>query len=249
MGMCPPAAAVVPPTAPVGAQCLPRPACPAPQPAAYFGSLAATLTSPLSCTPTSSHSLLRGAGGGVRARCGCGCCCVAVVPHAFNNGRNSGAARRAAACARWPPSQRGVHPAPAPQLVTLLYYVASYFPGGASGAQSVIGLRGAARCPWAARRSSCRSAGQRIAAAACLLAGCGCWPDSCVECTAVICIGHEVQQGKQRKAGQQQVLQQRARGHVPHATASDRRWPPKRGMTACARLGLLNTVTRMPLGR
>lgn len=29
-----------------------------------------------------------------------------------------------------------------PQLVTLLYYVASYFPGGASGAQSVIGFAG-----------------------------------------------------------------------------------------------------------
>jgi hypothetical protein len=28
------------------------------------------------------------------------------------------------------------------QLVTLVYYVASYFPGGASGAQSVIGFAG-----------------------------------------------------------------------------------------------------------
>jgi len=34
------------------------------------------------------------------------------------------------------------------QVVTLVYYVASFFPGGASSAQFVFGTVGRGRCPW-----------------------------------------------------------------------------------------------------
>lgn len=34
------------------------------------------------------------------------------------------------------------HPLSVPQVLTLVYYVASYFPGGASGAQTIIGGMG-----------------------------------------------------------------------------------------------------------
>jgi hypothetical protein len=78
--------------------------------AAYFGSLVATLYASLVMHSYLFSLIFCGAqvGGG----------CVRGVP------------QQSCMCSPY----RRPHP-PAPQLVTLVYYIASYFPGGAAGAQ------------------------------------------------------------------------------------------------------------------